>query len=539
MEKKISQLLPLSKELFDLVVIGGGINGVAIARDAALRGLKVILLEQRDFGCGASSKTSKLAHGGLRYLETWQFRLVKECLQERSLLLDHAFPFVRPLPFIFPAFKGIGRPLWQIKMGVFLYELLDRYGKTPKHRSLSSFEVHEMFPDLILKGLKGGSLYYDAIMEDSRLLMANMSDAEKAGAVALNDVKITQLLKENGKITGVEAWDALCEVSVPIHAKVVVNATGAWSNAILEMDVEKPLYHVAPTKGVHLVIPQVHPEVALTLLAPQDGRVFFLIPWNGETLLGTTDTPYVGDPAKAQVEEEDVQYLLKAYRAYFPDRPLTKAEIIGSFVGLRPLVEFKGVANSSKRSRDYVLQSSSSGLVTILGGKYTSHRFVAQETVDEIYAQLEKKENRSTTFSREFEEKLPSLGIGDLSRDILDLAKEENLTFQQMDHLTKTYGHRAKEIIERIHLHPEEKKQICPYHPHLFAELQHALQMEKAHRLEDWFCRRTSIAYTRCGGRYCVDATAKEFATFLRWDEGQMHLEKARWLQQAKKSSFN
>lgn len=526
---KRSALSALENTSFDLIIIGGGIHGVAIARDAALRGLKVVLFEQRDFGCGASSKTSKLAHGGLRYLETWQFRLVKECLQERSLLFEHAFPFVRPLPFLFPVYKNLGRPFWQVKMGIYLYEMLDRYRKTPQHQNFSPLEIHRMFPELRQTELKGGCLYYDGFMEDSRLLMANLADAENRGAIALNDVRVIRLLKKNKKIIGVEVKDVIFENTAQVFAKVVVNATGAWSNAILGMDDDVSAYQVAPTKGVHLIIPQVHPEVALTLLAPQDQRVFFLIPWNGETLLGTTDTPYEGNPEDVKVEKEDIEYLMNAYRPYFPEKPLSKASIIGAYAGLRPLVKFKKKGLPSKRSRDYMLTCSASGLLTILGGKYTSHRYVAQETVDSICSLLEKKNLHSTTFSRSFDEKIPSLGMGDAPQNLLALAKEENLTFQQMDHLMKTYGAQAKDILERLQRHPEEKGQICPYHPHLYAELSHAILNEKAHFLEDWFCRRTSIAYSRCGGRYCLDAVADTFAAILKWDTKKKEAEKERY----------
>ena len=512
----MSKLSRLSSQEYDLAIIGGGINGVAIARDAALRGLTVVLVEQKDFACGASSKTSKLLHGGLRYLEQWQFQLVRECLQERDLLLNNAPNYAKPLPFVFPVYKKTSHPFWEVKLGLSLYDFLDRKSQTPSHCNIAKEEINSLFPDLQMNGLVGGSLYYDVQMQDSRLLIATMRSAEKLGAVIHNYTSVTGVTKKDGIIDGLMFENKHTGEHGVIRAKAVVNTTGAWSQTILAYDGHPFPFQIKPSKGVHLVIPQIQKDHALILTAPQDKRIFFLIPWEGYSLLGTTDEFYEGDPDKVEVTEEDKEYLLTALQHYF-SISIKKESIIASFAGLRPLISYREKSPSSV-SRDYLLHTSPSGLITLLGGKYTVHRLMAEKTVDQVFKVLKKPFIASKT------EQEPIESLKESKEEISGISQE------QISRLYSTYGEDAKHILQQIEIDPTAGTQLCKLHPHLKAEVRHTIRNEHAQTLEDWYCRRTSIAYGICRGRHCVEETAQIFAKELNWnvDDCKRNIEK--WL---------
>lgn len=453
---------------YDLAIIGGGINGAGIARDAALRGLNVILLEKDDFGEGASSKSSKLAHGGIRYLEQWDFKLVKSCLKERDLLLSNLPDLVQPLPFIFPVYRNSPRPLWMVKLGLYIYDFLARDGKMPKHTNLSVEDILQKCPGLSPEGLKGGCLYYDGLLEDAIIVIENIMDAEKHGAKVFNYREVTRLKRDQGRVTGVYVRSDQGEEQ--IDADLVINTTGAWSRDFFKSEHLTSGYTVSPTKGVHLIIPQVVKDYALTLTA-HDGRVFFLIPWHGYSLLGTTDTFYDGDPNKVSVEKSDVDYLLQAFSLYFPQN---RPEIISSFAGLRPLVSYHN-GNPSDLRRDHVIDESVPGLISFLGGKYTSYRETAAEVVDHALEYLNRTCPPSVTAHRPI------------------------------------HSDKQRILSEIIAKDPKEGQRICDHHPHLLAEVTYAIEYEKARTLEDWLFRRTSIGYTECGGKKCSPLVAQKF----------------------------
>ena len=291
---------------YDVAIIGGGITGAAIARDASLRGLKVLLCEKGDFAQGASSKSSKLIHGGLRYLEQLDFALVKEALEERSILINTLPLHVKWLPFLLPVYNEHKRPYWLIRLGLTLYDLFS-HRAAPPYKPQTREAILQRFPTLNPEGLKGGCLYYDAVMDDSRIVIENLRSAKQLGATILNYTTAAPFLSPEGQVQGV------IYNGQKAYAKQVIDASGAWS---AEFQKEIAL---TPTKGVHLVIPQVHQECALTLEAPQDRRIFFLLPWNGSTLLGTTETVYRGSLDDVKVEQEDIAYLQEAYLHYFPN----------------------------------------------------------------------------------------------------------------------------------------------------------------------------------------------------------------------------
>lgn len=503
---------------YDLAIIGGGITGAAIARDAAMRGLRVILLEQHDFGYGASSKTSKLAHGGLRYLENFKFGLVKASMHERALLIKNAPHLVKPLPFIFPVFRGAPHPFWEVKLGMWIYDFLKEDKDTPKHKNLTSHQILQQFPKIKHHKLKGGFLYYDAEMEDSRIVIENVLSARQYGAIALNYTTITGLIKNKDRITGASIRNQQLNIEAQIKAQVVVNASGAWSNQILDNDSSQPGIKVAPTKGAHLILPLINKDHALIMTTPQDERVFFLIPWNGYSLLGTTDTFYDGDPNNVNADEKDVSYLLKALHHYFPHLELKRGSIIASYAGLRPLISEKS-ETAYRVSRDHFIEKSQSGLITVLGGKYTTHRKIAEDVVDTVIQCLDSQRK----FKLCATQNTPLYG-GNLLKDvspnaIKEEASDHGISEEKILHLIKRYGSAYKNILTIIKKDPSEGRQICELHPHLFAEVTYAITVEMAKKLEDWYFRRTAIGYTQCKGLRCLQATAQKFAEICNWDQ--------------------
>ena len=516
-------------ETYDLAIIGGGINGAATARDAALRGLKVILFEQHDFAFGASSKSSKLAHGGLRYLEQFQFGLVRESLKERALLVKNAPHLVRPLPFIFPVYEKTRVSLWKMKLGLYIYDFLARSPLFPKHKNLKKKEILKEFPTINEDNLISGCLYYDALMNDARIVIENILSAEQAGAAVYHYTQVTGFTYSNQKINGVNFQHVHTLKTGHIHANVVVNTTGAWINEVIKQDLHSPSGPlVEPTKGVHLIIPQIHDTYALILLTPQDSRVFFVIPWNGNSLLGTTDTFYDNDPNRVYATPEDTNYLMDAYNHYFPNAKITENQIIASFAGLRPLV--RGADSSpSKLSRDHVITTSPSGLITLAGGKYTTYRKMAENVVKKVIKDLKTNLKLKPCMTK----KVPLHGGEAIDADTAALASKYSLALSQINRLISTYGSAYPALFQLMDNNPDEKKPICSKHPHLLAEVTYAIKMEKALSLEDWYMRRTSIAYTECQGIDCLKTVASHFAKLLQWDEKRLQNEIGNYISQA------
>jgi len=509
---------------YDLVVIGGGINGTSIARDAALRGLKVLLLEKDDYASGASSKTSKLIHGGLRYLEQGALTLVKESIRERNLLLKNAPHLVKPLEFLFPVYKGDKRPLWMVQLGLCLYDFLDSSSPLASHRKMSQREIHDQFPFLKTNSLRGGFLYYDAQMQDHRLVIENVLSAREHGAHLLNYTEVTGLLKEKGKIYGVCYKSSRRGLKGEVSANIIVSACGAWSNEILALDIPDATPIVRPTKGVHLVIPKLKTQTALILSTRQDGRIFFLMPWGDYSLLGTTDTDYQGDPNVVTVEDNDVNYLLTAINQYLSSNKFTKDNVIASFAGLRPLRASKQ-AKSHHIGREHLLKTTTSGIIYVVGGKYTTARKVAEETVDIVISRLKKSTTPCMTHKIPLYGGLEHALSHASNKEISALAEKSNITPGQLQRLFQTYGSAYPKVLDLIANTDQGNKNLCPHHPHMIAELIYAITEEQTLTLEDWFLRRTWLGYSRRCSLQCVQNIANHFAKILDWTNEQTQKE--------------
>ncbi|MBI3332786.1 MAG: glycerol-3-phosphate dehydrogenase/oxidase [Candidatus Omnitrophica bacterium] len=379
----------LAGRTFDLLIVGGGIVGAGIAWDASMRGLSCALVEQGDFAGGTSSKTTKLIHGGIRYLENLDFGLVRRAIEERQTLLRLAPDLVKPLPFLIPVQGGSPRPWPLVRLGVTLYDLLAlRPGSgqagpplIQRHRLLDQAQVQEAEPLLSGSGIRRGAIYTDAQMDDARLVLEVLKSAAGAGAAALNYMKVDRWILEGGRVVGAELEDQVASGRYQVRAAAVVNATGPWVDRLRRLADPSAKPMVRPSKGIHLVYPDLGLRQALLLSSAKDRRIFFLIPWQGLTLIGTTDTDYQGDPAEARADSDEVEYLIRETNRLLPRLKLERKGVLTTFAGVRPLV-----AQERKDpwavSRMHLLHEDPNGLLSVVGGKFTTFRRIAEETVD-------------------------------------------------------------------------------------------------------------------------------------------------------------
>ena len=500
MTPRSAALARLGGETFDLLVIGGGINGAGIARDGAMRGLRTALVEHADFASGTSSRSSKLIHGGFRYLEQGDVRLVLEACRERERLRRLAPHLVRPQEFIFPVYEGgpVGR--FKLAAGLWAYDLMAGLWNVHRHRMLSARATRQAEPALRTEGLRGAGRYWDCRTDDARLVLETILAAVREGGVAVSYARVTALLKENGRIAGARLVDRLGGGEVSVRARVVVNATGPWVDAVAVLDAPAPP-RLRLTKGVHVLVPRarVGNRAAVVLHAVKDGRVMFVIPWKEQTLVGTTDTDHEGGPdVPAVVEAADVSYLLETVNHYFPAARLSRADVTSAFAGLRPLIAppaGAAVAPSSV-SREEEIFASPSGLISIAGGKLTTHRLVAAAVVERVIDALRRGgERRRFGRSRTGTVPLPggtappdSVAAAVLSHDGNGLAPPV------IGHLADRYGSRVGELLHRVAADRRLADPIVPTLPDPRAEVLEAVEHEGALTVEDVLRRRTQIS---------------------------------------------
>lgn len=522
----------LENETFDLLVVGGGITGAGIAREAVLRGMKTALVEKDDFAFGTSSRSSKLVHGGLRYLEQFDFGLVFESTQERSTLMRLARHLVRPLPFIMPVFRESRRGLFMIDLGLWLYDILGTFRNYRNHRKLGKRDVLELEPEVRRDGLKGGVFYYDAGTDDSRLTLENVLDAASEGAVPLSRVEARGIEFRNGRVSAVQVFDSFRGREFAVRTRAVICAAGPWTaEAMSALDpAGKPL-RLRPTKGAHIVLP---PHVlsvkhAVVMLSPRDGRVMFAIPWHaGTTLVGTTDTDFDGNPDEVFADAADVEYLLETVRATFPAVHATPDDIVGTWAGVRPLIHTDGVSESQV-SREHHIASDPRGVVTISGGKLTTYRIMARQAVDAALPFLDGvRAGPSATTLRPLPYCCSNLcSEADLETRIDTCAADHGIPRAVADRLVHTYGKAACDVLalalpDRSLLDP-----IVPGLPYLRAEVPFVCRSEMALTLEDVMCRRLPIFFLlRDQGLGVADVVTALMAPVLGWDDSRRASEK-------------
>ncbi len=387
---------------FDLLVIGGGINGAGIARDAALRGLSVALVERDDFASGTSSRSSRLIHGGVRYLEHAFLHLVFEASRERRTLLRIAPDLVHPLQFTWPIYNGSRIPRWKLGAGLWLYDLLALFRNVGRHKRLGRNGIVAIEPLVAREQLLGGATYWDAATDDARLTLANIVDASRAGATVLNYAAVTELRFEGAVVSGALVHDRVNGSTVEIKARAIMNATGPWTDTIrtLENPAERPA--VLGTKGVHISVPadRVGNQGALIFLAPQDGREMFVLPAGSQTIIGTTDTPTKEHPDQVRASSADVHYLIDAVNHYFPQAKLAMDDVIAAWAGIRPLIASGNGGNPATASREDEVVVGPGGVISVSGGKLTTYRSMSERIVDLVYKQLGQPVTRSQTATR-------------------------------------------------------------------------------------------------------------------------------------------
>ena len=458
----------------DMLVIGGGINGACVARDAAMRGLKVALVEQGYFACGTSSKSSKLIHGGLRYLEHMEFGLVFESLQERGTLLSLAPNLVRPLEFVFPVYSGDKVGLLKLDAGLWAYDMMSMFRKVKRHHKLTPKKVAAAVPGLLQEGLKGAVAYDDAGTDDASLTTTILRSAVAKGALVATRARVTGLTETDGRITGAHVQDLAAGRALELRARSVVNVAGPWIDAVRRMAAPGARVMLRPTKGCHLAFLSSRWTVdrAVVLAAKRDSRIVFVIPWLGYTLLGTTDTDHTGDPADLSVTKDDVAYLLEIANHYFPALKLVPADVTGAFAGLRPLLDDPGASKPSDVSRRYTLVEEPKGLFTLTGGKLTTARRMASDTIDAVLKSSGLKARKCRT------EKEPLLEDVPLAKLEAELASVPGLARDSVQYLSHCYGSDARAVLAPAKERPELAQRLAEGHPMIRAQVPFAYRHE-------------------------------------------------------------
>lgn len=478
---------------FDVLVIGGGITGAGIAREAALHGLSTALVEARDFGEGTSSRSSRLIHGGLRYLEQGRLHLVRESLRERSILLRLAPHLVRPLPFILPVFEGDRVPRWKITAGLALYDILAAGSNVRRHRTLGKRALLDQEPLIRERGLTGGALYFDAQCDDARLVVATVRAAADRGAVVANHTRVTSLIPTVAGIRGAYLRDELTGEEGEVRARLVVNATGPWSDFLRRMEDPKALPLLRATKGVHVLVPRarVGNRHGIIFTSRVDGRVMFVLPWGDAwTYIGTTDTDAHLGPDNLAVDPEDAVYLLRSANSLFPTARLGPQDVVASWAGLRPLLAADPAAPASAISREHRIVRGPAGLYTIAGGKLTTWRRMAVQMTDVLVKAL--GHHRSGKKSESETTPLPGGETGAL--DTFRVAGvEAGLPEATVDHLVGHFGAETPAIYKLCRERPELAERLHPDHPAIAAEVVFSLAREFVVKAEDFMARRIHL----------------------------------------------
>jgi glycerol-3-phosphate dehydrogenase len=516
----------MADERFDIVVIGGGSTGMGAAVDAASRGLRVAVVEQRDIASGTSSRSSKLIHGGLRYLERLDFRLVREALKERGLLLDRLAPhLVRPVPFIYPFHHRVWERSY-VDVGVAVYELLAGTGSNPlpHQHQLSKRALLAEMPALDPDAFIGGLQYYDAQADDARLVLALARTAQREGAAVATSVRVVDLGRDGDRVRGVSAVDLETGRRFDIAADVTINATGVWTDSVEEL-VGDPARHVTASKGIHLVVPKNRIESFSGLITKTEQSVLFIIPFHGQWLIGTTDTPWELDLAHPAASAADVDYLLGEVNGLLAF-PLDRDDVVGVYAGLRPLVT-GGKGPTTQLSREHAITTPAPGMVSIAGGKLTTYRIMAKDVVDAALRQRGGRAPHSATAH------LPLVGAegwAELWADRGRLARETGHPLPTIEHLLRRHGSYTPHLLDLIAARPELGERLDPRTHYLKAEIVWAAESEGALHLDDLLTRRTRLSIeVRDRGVSVAEDTARLVAPVLGWDEATIAREVAHY----------
>lgn len=501
----IRDVKKFQNKVYDLLVIGGGINGAAIAYMAALAGVKVALVEKNDFASGTSSKSSKLLHGGIRYLENFEFDLVQEALKERYIQYKNSPHLVKPLSFVIPVYQKDPRPLWMMKLGVWLYDMLSGPNSLGIHQKLTRQQIIASAPHISQQGLIGGVSYWDAQMDDTRICLENILMADSKGADVANHVEVIDFIKENTKCIGVNAKDTLTGHLFQVRAKQIISTVGPWTDQLLHKDYSKNKPRLRLTKGIHIVYRGQISDKAFLLQSVSDRRVFFVIPFKGNTLIGTTDTDYEENLDRVEVTKADISYLLKESARVFPKIDFKEENIITTFAGLRPLVFEKG--SVSTVSRKHRIEKTFSGLWYVAGGKYTTYRAIAKECVERLFPNLSQKLQADNDY--------PLYGSATVSLDIKQTASYFGVDRDTVSYLIGFYGARYWDVLKLIDDDHSLRARLCTCSKAIRAQVAYSCKVEMAKTFDDVYTHRLELHYNDCQTRQCRKSVEDVFKSHV------------------------
>ncbi|MGE5407347.1 MAG: FAD-dependent oxidoreductase [Syntrophothermus sp.] len=532
----------IAGQRFDVVVIGGGITGAGVALDAASRGYSVALLERGDYAEGTSSRSSKMVHGGLRYLQNFDLGLVREALLERQLMVQLAPHLVYPTPFLV-ASLGEARRDRKVGLGLNMYDVMattrvgrsrremrsskeedeDFYWSPDRHRTLDRAEVLDLVPALEARDPRDAYLFYDCQTDDARLVLTVLGEAERFGAVTLNGADVVEVLTRDGRADGVAFVEAESGERLEVEADSVVNATGVWADRIRpEVVEEEDVPRIAPSRGTHVVLDEADLPMgrAACIVPAGEGRMIFALPWYGRTLVGTTDNDYDGDIAHPRPGDDDVEYLLEAVNAFF-GRSLTESDLVGAFAGVRPLISTGDPRKSVDISRKAELYETSSGMLTITGGKLTTWRRMAKQTVDRL---VEREGREAPCHTAE-------IPLGMEARPE-DLAAPAGVGEEAAAQLAFRYGHAARKVLDLARADEALARPIVPGRPDLMAEVAIAARHEQARSVADVLLRRTRLgllAAPQLRDAAAARPVAEVLGAELGWSPAQIEREAEAW----------
>ncbi len=518
----------IKNQEFDLVVVGGGISGAGVAHDAASRGLSVLLMEKDDFASGTSSRTTKLIHGGLRYLEQLHVKLTRELLKERALLQKLAPHLVKEMTFVLPLFNSVPWLNLKASVGLVLYDLLS-FPCNQYHQRLSSNQVLEAVPELAGSNFSGGLSFYDCVTDDARMVMEVIKTACRNGAIAINYLEATGFDIEEGKTRAVYAHDRNDGTKLVINCKTCVNATGVWSDEVCGLVDNHWRPQIISSKGTHIVVPQssFHTNTGLFLPTP-DQRYVFMLPWQQALLIGTTDQLFKGNLDRPVPAQEEIEYLLSVVNTYTQSQTLTAADVISSFSGLRPLIKFPGVSVvTSKISREHLVFEGPGGMIGLAGGKLTNFRVMAKEVVDRCFRNFPDSRFQPSTTSEIMLSGFVNYNhYLTLSTTLSVKARQAGIIPATLEHLLASYGTDAEHIVELVENDPSLNTRISPDFPFIMAEVPFCVQEEMVVSLEDLLLRRLRLGILH--QRQCLEAAptvARLVQELLGWDAKRVDLE--------------
>jgi glycerol-3-phosphate dehydrogenase len=509
----------LARDEFDVLVIGGGVTGAGAALDAASRGLRVALIEAADFASGTSSRSSKLIHGGLRYLEQYDFKLVREALHEREMMVSSLAPhLVKPVGFLYPLHEKV-RERTYVGAGLALYDALRGFQRAlPGHKHVSQKKIAEIAPSLRPDIVTGAVKYFDAQVDDARHTMTIARTAKRHGAVIATRVKAESLVKDGKRVIGAKVRDLETGKLFTIKATATVMCAGIWSDELHEQFGIKPGYGVTMSKGVHIVLPGNAINSNSGIILKTAVSVLFLIPWGDKWIVGTTDTPYTGDRAEPMATQEDVQYILDQANKVLEPK-LDADDIIGVYAGLRPLVANKQGSETTKLSREHTVDRSAPGFVSVAGGKYTTYRVMGKDVIDLAGVELRRIVPESVT------DKLPIIGADGyfaLVQQVSLIAEKTGLAEETVTHFLNRYGSLITEILEIIEENPKLAKRLAKNLPYIKAEIYYAASHEGALSVDDVISRRTRLAFeAENHGVELADEIATIIAPVLGWSAAE------------------